>query len=228
LKSKLRVIAGHGGADPGAVSGEITERELNIAAVLSFNDALSRDYDVPPGALTIITYPESTRDGKAILEEKIAQANAAGADQVLIEVHHNVAAAGSDTQLWYSQNAAKTAGDETWLVLPDLAREIGFLLGRPVPQLSSDRSRFGKLGILDDTVCTAVLVEARNVDLLATPEWEYSFGVALAKACAKIMGWPQYARPAVPPPPVVDVAAAAKLTTAKQLVADLAATVAAL
>lgn len=224
MKSKLRVIAGHGGADPGAVSGAITERELNIAAVLSFNAVASREYDVPAGQVEVITYPKSDRDGNEILLEKIKRANDAGSDQLLIEVHHNVVADGDGAQLWYSQHAATTGGDETWLVLPELSRELGFLLGHPIPQLSSDHSRFGKLGILDDVTCTAILIEARKVDVIATPEWEYSFGVALAKACAKIFGWPLRAAPVIVPPRPPDD----KLARAKKIAADASAQIAAL
>ncbi len=224
MKTKLRVIAGHGGQDPGAVVGDKVERELNAQAVLAFNDAASREW--MPHDVTIVIIPASDpRGGDATLQAKIDDANAAGADQLLIEVHHNIGAADSGCQLWYSQNAKTTPGDETWNVLPHLAREIGFLIGAPVPQLSSDHSRFGKLGILDDTVCTAILIEARNVGPLDTPDWEYSFGVALARAMATYFGWPPaHASAPAPVPPPVD----AKLAQAKAIVADAAAKVAAL
>jgi hypothetical protein len=204
MKSKLRVISGHGGTDPGAVSGDHIERDLNVAAVLGFNDAASREY--MPHDVTVITYPgppAETRDGNTILLEKIAQANAAGADQLLIEVHHNINAPDPGTQIWYSQNAKATAGDETWQFMPILQAELAFLLGEPIPTLSSDHSRFGKLGILDDTTCTAFLIEARNVATVTGPEWEYSFGVALAKAASKYFGWPS----ATVTPPIASPAA---------------------
>jgi N-acetylmuramoyl-L-alanine amidase len=272
VKSKLRVIAGHGGADSGAVAtipardevivpardetasdGTVVhhdavtihhdeethvERELNIAAVLSFNDAATREY--VPHDVTVVTYPKSDRDGNEILLEKIAQANAVGADQLLIEVHHNIGAEGDGAQLWYSKHAKQTAGDETWLVMPFLQAELGFLLGETIPVIESSRSRFidpvdgqGKLGILDDTTCTAILIEARNVNLVITKDWEYSFGAALARAMAKYLGWPSATvtapAPAPAPAPVpADPGVQAKLDRAKQLVADLATKVAAL
>jgi len=225
MKSKLRVISGHGGNDVGAVAGGHQELDLNIAAVLSFNDAASREYK--PHDVTVITYPKSDRDGNEILLEKIAQANAAGADQLLIEVHHNIGAPEPGMQVWYSQNAKQTAGDETWLVLPIVTQELGFLIGQPVPTIESSRSRFGKLGILDDTICTSILIEARNVDTVTGPDWEYSFGVALAKAMARYFGWPPASEPPAPPA-APDPAAVAKLATAKSLVAELATKIAGL
>lgn len=225
MKSALRVIAGHGGADTGAVVGDIAERELNIAAVLAFNDAASRDWK--PRDVTIITYPASDgRDGDTILLEKIAKANAAGADQLLIEVHHNAGVPqGQGTQIWYSQNAKTTPGDETWQVAPIVQTELGFLLGHPIALLPSSSSRFGRLGILDDTICTSLLIEARNVGPQDTPDWEYSFGVALARAMAKYFGWPPAVEPAPPPQPSpVDD----RLERAKKIVADAAAEIGAL
>ncbi len=223
MKSALRVIAGHGGADPGAVSGEHVERELNIDVVLSFNDYASREYKTHN--VTIVTYPKSDRDGNEILLEKIAQANAAGGDQLLIEVHHNIGAAGDGAQLWYSKYATtKAAVDETWQVMPMLQAELGFLLAEVVPVIESSRSRFGQLDILDNTYATAILIEVRNLDLVTGPQWEYSFGVALAKAMARYFGWPPAIEPHAPPPPPID----GKLAVAKQIVADAAAKVAAL
>ena len=190
MKSALRMVAGHGGKDPGAVAGELKERDVNIAAVLSFNDVALREFR--PHDVTIVAIgPADPRDGNDTLLAKIADANDAGADQVLIEVHHNVGGAGTGAQLWYSKDAKTKPGDETWLVLPHLARELGFLVGEPIPQISSDRSRFGKLGITDDTTCTAVLVEARNLAMIDRPDWSYSVGIELARAMGAYFGWPR-------------------------------------
>ncbi len=225
MKSALRVIAGHGGADPGAVAGGIIERDLNIAAVLSFNDAASREYK--PHDVTTVVYPASDgRDGDTLLLEKIAGANSAGADQLLIEVHHNAGAPAPGAQLWYSQRAAAKVGDETWQVAPILQTELGFLLGVTIPLFPSSSSRFGKLGILDDVNCTAVLIEARNVSPEDTAPWEYSFGVMLAKAMAKYFGWPPAVEisPLTPAPHPVD----GRLEHAKKIAADAAAAIGAL
>lgn len=220
MKSALRVIAGHGGQDTGTVSGDLVERDLTIAVVLAFNDYATKTFR--PHDVTIVAIgPDDPRDGERTLEDKINDANAAGADQVLIEVHFNANASGDGAQLWYSQNAKTTPGDETWVVLPHLARELGFLLGEAIPQLDSSRSRFGKLGILDDVTCTAVLIEARNLaQVVDVKDFTYSVGAAIAKAMAAYFGWP----PAVEPPapaPVVD----AKLATAKRIASDAAAAI---
>jgi N-acetylmuramoyl-L-alanine amidase len=207
VKSALRMIAGHGGKDPGAIArgdpntsaDDLNERDLNIDAVLSFNDVALREF-VPHDVTIVVIGADDPRDGNETLLAKIKAANDVGPDQLLIELHHNVGGAGSGAQLWYSQNAKATPGDETWLVLPHLARELGFLTGEPVPQISSDRSRFGKLGILDDTTCTAVLVELRNLASINDPAhpldaktWAYSAGGAIARACGAYFGWPRTA-----------------------------------
>jgi len=210
VKSALRMIAGHGGKDPGAIArgdpgtdaDDLRERDLNTDAVLSFNDVALREF-TPHDVTIVVIGPDDPRDGNETLLAKIKAATDAGPDQLLIELHHNVGGAGSGAQLWYSQNAKTTPGDETWNVLPHLARELGFLVGEPIPQLSSDRSRFGKLGILDDTTCTAVLVELRNLAALNDPEhpldakaWAYNAGIAIARAMGSYFGWPRSEIPA--------------------------------
>lgn len=224
---KLRMVAGHGGQDAGAQRDGRMERDMNRDVVLSFNDASLRDY--APQHVEIAIYPASDpRDGNAVLLDKIAQANAAGPDQLLIEVHHNVdEQAAGGTQIWISQRAKAKPGDETWIIAPILATEIGFLIGQTPPVLTSDRSRFGKLGILDDTTCTAIIVEARDIDLVSGPDWEYSFGATLARACAKFFGWPSSH---VTPPPVATPPAPSddRLDRAKKIVSDAAAQIAAL
>jgi hypothetical protein len=196
MKSKLRVVAGHGGRDTGALAGGLVERDLNIASVLAFNDVAMREF-YPHDVTVQVIGPDDPRDGDATLLAKIADANEGGPDQLLIEVHHNVGGAGTGAQLWYSQRARSKTLDETWLVLPHLARELGFLIGDAIPQLDSSRSRFGKLGILDDVECTAVLVEARNVAQVTDPlHWTYSVGTALARAMGAYFGWPRVEQPA--------------------------------
>lgn len=195
MKSGLMLVAGHGGSDPGSVSADLIERDLNIDVVLAVNDAIGRLYLTAPTKIDVITYPATSAvDGPSGLQAKIDRANAIGADLLLVEVHHNAAASGTGAQVWVTQR--KKDLDDTALVAPLLAAELGAVVGEAVPILTSDRSRFGKLGILDDTSCTAVLVECRNVAQARTPEGRYATGNAIARALAHAFAWrEQFAMP---------------------------------
>ena len=195
MKSALLIAAGHGGRDPGSVSGELIERDLNIDVVLSLNDAISRTYITAPTKIEILTYPADVEmDAVFSLQSKIDRANEIGRDLLLLELHHNANASGTGAQVWTTQLPKPL--DDTALVAPLISAELGAVVGEVVPILRSDRSRFGKLGIVDDTECTALLVEVRSVDRAATPEGRYATGAALARALARYFGWrEQFAMP---------------------------------
>src|SRR5881398_1147787 len=66
MKSALRMIAGHGGRDTGAIAGDKIERDLNIDAVLSFNDVMLREF-VPHDVTIVVIGPQDPRDGNQTL-----------------------------------------------------------------------------------------------------------------------------------------------------------------
>lgn len=198
MKSRLTVIAGHGGRDVGAVRDvviagtprRLVERDLARDAVLAFNDYASKVYrpNVPVELVTIGA--EDPRGADETLLAKIEQVNALGPDQLSIELHLNANAGDNGTQVWYSQFADTTPGDETGRIAPLVLEEMATLIGKPVPLIRSDRSRFGRLGILDDVKATSLLVEGRSVDEFATTTFVYGFGAAIARACARYFSWP--------------------------------------
>lgn len=184
----LVLIAGHGGRDPGTSGGGHVEREVNIDVVLSVNDALSRDW-LPQMVDIYIAPATDPRTGQAILIDRIAALNALGPHAVAVDVHHNANAAGSGAQVWISQRARTKVADRTWQFAPPLALALGALVGEQVPIITSDRSRFGKLGILDDTLCTALLVEVRNLAQVTGAAGNYAAGAAIAGALAGAFAW---------------------------------------
>jgi hypothetical protein len=205
LKSHLVVIAGHGAADPGTARGELVERELTIQTVLGMNDYIGRTWKAPPPTL-IISPKADAPGGEELLRQRIERVNRDYGDDALIcDVHFNAEAEGSGCQVWYSQNAATTAGDETNAIAPLLVDELGKVVHEVVPLIRSDRSRFGGLGILDNTQGTAVLCEMREVasDVLPeiTPAIVYAGGAALARAFARYYAWPPLPAPSPTPPP---------------------------
>ncbi len=206
-KGLVLLLSGHGERDPGTVSGDLVERELNIDAVLSVNDYLARTYAVPAGALVVKTYPadQEGRDGEPLLASKIADVNGYGPGALVLELHHNANAGDRDTQVWVSQYADPAKGDESAIAAPIFADELGRVSGQVVPILSSDHSRFGTLGILDQTVGTALLLEIRNLSEATTPEGRYAYAAAIARAIARYEGWALKAPPAPEAPDLRDL-----------------------
>lgn len=201
MKRELVVIAGHGAADPGTIRGDLVERELNIAAVLGLNDFLSRTYRIDRPPTLILSPAAPSPAGEELLGQRIARINADfGTDVVIVDLHHNAEASGTGAQVWYSQNAASTPGDETNAVASPIQEELSAVVGEPIPLIRSDRSRFGGLGILDNTLGTALLVELRelvsDVAPPLTPALTYAAGAAIGRALARYFGWPLVA-PAV-------------------------------
>lgn len=211
MKSKLVVIAGHGGNDPGTISGDLVERELNIEAVLSLNDYLVRGYLDAKVNLIITRKGESSLDGEALLADRITTINRLyGSDVVIVDVHHNAETAGAGALIYYSQNAATTPGDESMTIEPLIAAELAKVVGEDVPAIVSSRSRFGSLGILDNTLGSALLVECRKTSASATFADRYAEGAAIGAGLARYFKWTP--RVVVPPPPAID-----KLARAKEL-----------
>lgn len=96
---KIYIDAGHGGADPGAVSGNVHESELNLKAALACRDYLSSyDCQVIMSRTTDVN-PAVTSRYKTAIAEKV--------DAVLC-MHHNAGGGdGGEVWFWYTDNRAK-------------------------------------------------------------------------------------------------------------------------
>ena len=93
--ARVFVGVGHGGADPGAVSGTWEEADINLVMALAMRDELER-HGVTVGISRL-------KDENDILTEEISEANAFKPD-VAVEVHNN--AGGGDGWECYRQTSA--------------------------------------------------------------------------------------------------------------------------
>lgn len=96
---KIYIDAGHGGSDPGAVSGSMRESELNLKAALSCREFLSAyNCQVIMSRTTDIAVPVQNRYKQAIAEM---------VDAVLC-MHHNAGGGdGGEVWFWHTDNRAK-------------------------------------------------------------------------------------------------------------------------
>lgn len=93
--ARVFIGAGHGGADPGAVSGTWEEADINLVMALAMRDELERH--------GVIVGISRIKDENDTLTEEINEANAFKPD-VAVEVHNN--AGGGDGWECYRQTSA--------------------------------------------------------------------------------------------------------------------------
>lgn len=96
---KIYIDAGHGGSDPGAVSGTILEKDLNLKVALACRDFLSvYDCQAIMSRTTDVNPTVISRYTKAIAEK---------ADAVLC-IHHNAGGGdGGEVWFWHTDDRAK-------------------------------------------------------------------------------------------------------------------------
>ena len=116
----IALDAGHGGSDPGAVNinpeHRLNEKDMDISVVNLLKEKLERR-----GAKVVLT---RTGDETVGLHERVARANASGA-QILVSVHHNSA-------------RPDVNGTETYFTQPDDQPLAAALNGRLVQGLGTN------------------------------------------------------------------------------------------
>ncbi len=85
---KVVIDAGHGGADPGAVSGNLKEKDLNLQAAQYMYDRL-KELGIPA---TLVRDADETLDRKERIN-RILNAYGNSSDVILISNHINAAGA---------------------------------------------------------------------------------------------------------------------------------------
>ncbi|MCL2023996.1 MAG: N-acetylmuramoyl-L-alanine amidase [Oscillospiraceae bacterium] len=148
-KPKIAVFAGHGGTDPGAVSGKLLEKDYNLRIATALVKQLT--------TMGYQTVQNRTTDVNSAINTKCALANSFQADAVC-EIHLN-AGGGTGTEVWYCDGKAKSL-ELAQKILPKLAA-----LGYKNRGVKNDKtSRFGSFGILRGTIAPAVLCEICFLD----------------------------------------------------------------
>ena len=209
--SKIIFIdAGHGGRDPGAVSGKFIEKELNLKVALAARDFLSA-YDCQ-------VYLYRTSDASTKINDMCAKAKALGA-AVSISIHHNAGGGvGGEAFYWKGDAAARrlaglvakefkavsqvlrsTSGEEPG-VKPSYADPPGHNFG-----MCRINSRNGIPAILGEF---AFVDNAKDQKKIDTDDKLKAEGEAYGKAVAAFLNLQKKAPPVPPKPPAVTPPAA--------------------
>lgn len=177
---KVFIGVGHGGSDPGAVSGNVKEKELNLSIALACRDELVRH------GVEVKMSREKDEDDP--LSEEIRECNAYGPD-LAVDIHNN-AGGGDGAEVFYHYGGGKSK------VLAENVLEEIVKVGQNSRGAKIRKNAAGKdyYGFIRDTACPAVIVECAFVDnatdrqILATEGKRNAMGVAIAKGVLKSVG----------------------------------------
>lgn len=170
--ARVFIGVGHGGSDPGAVSGSYVEADINLVMALSCKQELER-HDVTVGM-------SRTIDEDDRLTEEIKECNAFNPD-VAIEIHNN--SGGGDGFEVYTQNT-------------DASKRLAQLVQEEIWNINQNSRGIkynASLGWTRQVKCVTVLAEGFFVD---TPKDRYDtegqrkFGVAYAHAMLRYLNIP--------------------------------------
>ena len=168
--------AGHGGSDPGAVSGGLREADINLNALLACKEVLE-DHGVK-------VIPSRLKDENDPVAQEVKEANASGAS-LAVSFHAN-AGGGDGFEVFYYST------DKSGLRLAQLCEKYVKEIG----QNSRGCKTGDKLMFVRSTNMTAVLCESFFVDNATdrtigdTLTEQTAFGVAYAKAILEYLGIP--------------------------------------
>lgn len=210
MSKKVFIDAGHGGRDPGAVSGKFIEKDLNLKAALAAKNYLS-DYDCE-------VFMYRTSDISTRINDMCAKAKAIGA-AVSVSIHHN-AGGGVGGEVFYwkgDQEARRLAGlvaQEYTGVGQTLRRQSGEVPG--VKTSSTKAYNFGMCRMNSRNGIPAILGEFAFVDTLADQKKIDSDnelkaeGEAYGKAIVAFLHLQKKVPPVTLQPPVVTITSAGK------------------
>lgn len=179
MAKKVYIGVGHGGSDPGSVKF-LVEKDINLKIAKA-----CRDYLKALGADTKISR-ETDKDSS--INEKVAEANAWGADLAL-DVHNN--AGGGDGAEVYHSVCYGTGAELAKNILAELEAIGQNSRGTKIKKNSSGKDYFG---FIRSTTMPAVITECVFVDnsedaaQADTDEECKMFGEAIAKGVLKTLG----------------------------------------
>jgi N-acetylmuramoyl-L-alanine amidase len=166
--------SGHGGADPGAVSGNMLEKNINLVAMLKCKEELERHN------IKVVCSKLKDEDDKLV--EVVKEANSSGAD-IAISFHANAGGGDGFEAFYYTGSAS---GKKLASLGEKYVKELG--------QNSRGLKSGNHLYFVKNTKAPAVLFESFFVDNVKdrtigdTIIKQQAFGIAYAKAILEYFG----------------------------------------
>lgn len=179
MAKKVFIGVGHGGTDPGAVTGGLKEKNLNLAIALAVQDELARH-----GVLTKMSRKKDENDP---LTDEIKECNAYAPD-LAVDIHNN-AGGGDGAEVIHS-----IYGGTGKTLAKNILAEI-VALGQNSRGIKTKKNSSGGdyFGFIRQTKAPAVIVECAFVDnkkdikIIDTAAEQKAMGVAIAKGIMKTL-----------------------------------------
>jgi N-acetylmuramoyl-L-alanine amidase len=166
--------SGHGGADPGAVSGDMLEKNINLVAMLKCKEELERHN------VKVVCSKVKDEDDKLV--EVVKEANSSGAD-IAVSFHANAGGGDGFEAFYYTTSSS---GKKLASLGEKYVKELG--------QNSRGLKSGNHLYFIKNTKAPAVLFESFFVDNVNdrtigdTLIEQQAFGIAYAKAILEYFG----------------------------------------
>ena len=177
---KVYIGVGHGGSDPGAVANGFKEKDLALE-IAKYCDAYLKKYGVE-------TKMSRRNDSEVWLEQRIAQANAWGAD-LAVDVHIN-AGGGDGAEVYHS-----LYGDIGKKLATNILKEMKKIgqnsRGEKVKDLNKDgKDDFGFIRLIDcpSVLCECAFIDSKDVEIIDTKAERKKMGEAIARGILKTLG----------------------------------------
>ncbi|MEE0969614.1 MAG: N-acetylmuramoyl-L-alanine amidase [Clostridia bacterium] len=177
---KVFIGVGHGGSDPGAVSNNTKEKDLNLSIALACRDVLERH--------GVSVKMSRTKDEDDSLSEEIRECNAYSPD-LAVDIHNNAGGGdGAETFYHYGGGVSKTLAEN---ILAEIVKIGQNSRGAKIRKNSNGKDYYG---FIRNTICPAVIVECAFVDnstdleILATEGKRQKMGEVIAKGILKTLG----------------------------------------
>lgn len=177
---KVFIGVGHGGSDPGAVSNNTKEKDLNLSIALACRDVLEKH--------GVKVKMSRTKDENDTLSDEIAECNAFSPD-LAVDIHNNAGGGdGAEAYYHYGGGKSKTLAEN---ILAEIVKVGQNSRGAKMRKNSAGKDYYG---FIRQTSCPAVIVECAFVDnasdlkILASESKRKTMGEAIAKGILKTLG----------------------------------------
>lgn len=180
---KVFLGVGHGGADPGAMAGNIREKDLNLGIALACRAELERH-----GVQVLMS---RTKDENDILSDEIKECNQYKPD-LAVDIHNN-AGGGDGFEAYYS--LLKTVnGVKSQELASKIEAEVK-AIGQNSRGIKTKANSSGQdwFGFVREPRCPSILVEcafvdSKDVQIVDAPAKQANMGVAVAWGILKTLG----------------------------------------
>ena len=180
--AKVFVGIGHGGSDPGAVGNGFKEKDLNLSIGLACREFLIRH--------GVEVKMSRTADVTSSIQNRINQCNAYGPDLAL-DIHNNAGGGdGAEVYHHYAGGRGKALAENI------LAELVGIGQNSRAAKVKKNKAGKDYFGFIRQTVAPAVIVEcafvdnAKDVQIVSTPEKQRAMGFAIARGVLHTLGIP--------------------------------------